>query len=178
MNRRTLSMDGRSHPGAVDCWPPIQSSLSLLTASLRGPGTILVQHKQKQKFFFFPLALPFFYSTVNKNLFFFPPPTPALIGPPQQSACNAFSCAIFGDHLQTCQTKSSSSQVHDWVVYKMGVLLGSVGHRVKMHKITPGTGKERGDLEIKDFVVLQKPQSQDNRLPPPHTLISNFTMTL
>jgi hypothetical protein len=24
-----------------------------------------------------------------------------------------------------------------------------VGHRVKIHKITPATGKERGDLEIK-----------------------------
>jgi hypothetical protein len=37
--------------------------------------------------------------------------------------------------------------------------------------------KERGDLEIKDYVVLQKPQTQDNRPPPPHTLISDFTMT-
>jgi hypothetical protein len=36
-------------------------------------------------------------------------------------------------------------------------ILGSVGHKVKIHKITPGTGKER-DLEIKDYVVLQKPQ--------------------
>ena len=39
---------------------------------------------------------------------------------------------IFGDHLQTCQTKSADSQVHDWVVYKLGTLLGSVGHRVKI----------------------------------------------
>jgi hypothetical protein len=31
-----------------------------------------------------------------------------------------------------------------------------VGHRVKNHKITPVMGKERGDLEIKDYVVLQK----------------------
>ena len=31
-------------------------------------------------------------------------------------------------------------------------------------------GKERGDLEIKDCVVMQKPQPQTNRLPPPHTL--------
>ena len=84
---------------------------------------------------------------------------------------------IFGDYLQTCQTKSATSQVHDWVVYKMGSLLGSVGHRVNIHKITPATGKERGDLEIKDYVVLQKPQSQDNRLPPPRTLIADFTMT-
>ena len=29
-----------------------------------------------------------------------------------------------------------------------GRLLGSVGHRVKIHNITPVTGKERGDLEI------------------------------
>ncbi len=51
-----------------------------------------------------------------------------------------------------------------------GTILSSVGHRVKTHK-------ERGDLEVKDCVVLQKPQAQDNRLPPPHTLISDFTMT-
>ena len=46
-----------------------------------------------------------------------------------------------------------------------------------MHKITSVTGKERGDIEIKDYVVLQKPQTQDNRLPPPHTLIMDYTMT-
>ncbi len=61
----------------------------------------------------------------------------------------------FGDG----QAKSVASQFHDWVVYKMGTLLGSVGHRVKIHKITPANGKERGDLEIKDYVVLQKPQT-------------------
>ena len=38
-------------------------------------------------------------------------------------------------------------------------------HRVEIHNITPVTGKERGDLEIKDYVVMQKPQPQDNRLP-------------
>ena len=69
------------------------------------------------------------------------------------------------------------SQVHDWVVYKLGALLGSVGHKVKIHKITSGTGKERGDIEIKDNVVLQKPQPPVNHLPPPHTLIMDFTMT-
>jgi hypothetical protein len=104
-------------------------------------------------------------------------PTPALIGPPQQCACNAFSYDTFGDHLQTCQTSSAASQVHDWVVYKLGALLSSVGHRVKIHKITPATGKGRGDIEVKDYVVLQKPQSQDNRLPPPRPLIMDFTMT-
>jgi hypothetical protein len=30
---------------------------------------------------------------------------------------------------------------------------GSVGHRVKIHKITSATGKERGDIEIMDYVV-------------------------
>ena len=52
-----------------------------------------------------------------------------------------------------------------------------MGHRVKIHDITPATGKERGDLEIKDYVVMQKPQTQANRLPPPHTLILDYTMT-
>jgi hypothetical protein len=55
--------------------------------------------------------------------------------------------------------------------------LGSVGHTVKIHKITPATGKERGDIELKDYVDLQKPQAQDNRLPPPRLLILDFTMT-
>ncbi len=53
---------------------------------------------------------------------------PALIGPPQQCGCNDFHHDSYGDHLQTCQTKLEDSQVHDWVVYKLGVLLGSVGH--------------------------------------------------
>jgi len=34
-----------------------------------------------------------------------------------------------------------------------------------------------GDLEIKDCVVLQKPQEQVDRLPPPRTLIVDFTLT-
>ena len=79
--------------------------------------------------------------------------------------------------MQTCKVKSAASQVHDWVVYRLGGIFGSVGHRVKIHKITPATGKERGDLEIKDYVVLQKPQEQADRLPPPRTLILDFTLT-
>ena len=51
-----------------------------------------------------------------------------------------------------------------------------MGHRVKIHNITPATGKERGDLAIKDYVVMQKPQPQANRLPP-RTLIMDYTMT-
>jgi hypothetical protein len=39
------------------------------------------------------------------------------------------------------------------------------------------TGKERDDLEIKDYVVLQKPLEQADRLPPPRTLILDFTLT-
>ena len=57
------------------------------------------------------------------------------------------------------------------------MILGSVGHRVKIHNITRGMGKERGDMEIKDYVVLQKPQPQATRLSPPHTLIMDYTMT-
>ena len=36
------------------------------------------------------------------------------------------------------------------MVYKLGALLDSVGHKVKIHKITSATGKERGDIEIRD----------------------------
>ncbi len=79
--------------------------------------------------------------------------------------------------MQTCKVKSAASQVDDWVVYHLRVIFGSVGHRVKIHKINPATGKERGDLEIKDYVVLQKPLEQTDRLPPPCTLILNFTLT-
>jgi hypothetical protein len=52
-----------------------------------------------------------------------------------------------------------------------------VGHRVKTHRITPATGEERGDIEIKDYVVLQKPHEQVKRVSPPRTLILDFTMT-
>ena len=75
------------------------------------------------------------------------------------------------------RTKSAASQVHDWVVYKLGALLGSVGHRVKIHNITPATGKERGDIEIKNYVVMQKSQPQGTRIPPPRTLSMDYTMT-
>jgi hypothetical protein len=120
----------------------------------------------------FPLSLweVWFCSTIGV-------PIPALIGPPQQCACNSFHNDSFRDHLQTCKVKSVVSQVHDWVVYRLGGIFGSVGHRVKIHKITPATDKERGDLEIKDYVVLQKPQDQADRLPPPRTLILDFTLT-
>ena len=106
------------------------------------------------------MDLAFFYSTTNKR-------------------CSevVFQYDTYGDHLQTCQTQSVAFQTHDWVVYKVVVIFGSVGHKVKIHKITPGTDKERGDIEIKDYVVLQNPQGQDNRLTPPHTLIMDFTMT-
>ncbi len=45
----------------------------------------------------------------------------------------------------------TGSRLRDWVVYKLGDLLSSVGHKVKIHKITPTTDKERGDIEIKTF---------------------------
>jgi hypothetical protein len=49
--------------------------------------------------------------------------------------------------------KICGTQVHDWFVYKFSGFLGSVGHRVKIHKITTATGKERGHLEVKDYSV-------------------------
>jgi hypothetical protein len=61
-------------------------------------------------------------------------------------------------------------------MYRFGVVLGSVGHRVKIQKITPTTDKERGVLEIKDYVILQKTQELADRLPPPRTLILDFSL--
>ena len=104
-------------------------------------------------------------------------PISVLIGPAQQCSCNTFHYVTYGDHLQTCQTQSADLQAHDWVVYRLGALFGSVGHKVEIHKITPGTGKERGDIEMEDYVVFQKPEGQDTRLHPPRTLIVDFTMT-
>jgi hypothetical protein len=101
---------------------------------------------------------------------------PDLIGPPRQCPCNAFQIDFFGDHLQTCQAKSAGTQVHDWVVYRLGGILGSVVHRVKIHKITPVQGKERGDVEIRDYVVFQKPRDGTDCLPPPRTLILDLAM--
>ena len=75
-------------------------------------------------------------------------------------------------------SKSAATQVHDWVVDRLGGILGSVGHRVKIHNITPTTDKERGDVEIRDYVVLEKPRDLTDCLPPPRTLILDFTLTL
>jgi hypothetical protein len=61
---------------------------------------------------------------------------------------------------------------------RLSDFLVSVGHRVKINKITPSLGKNGADdLEVKDYVVLQKPQEQTDRLPPPRTLIMDFTLT-
>ncbi len=50
----------------------------------------------------------------------------------------------------------------------------SVGHRVKTHRIIPATVNERGDIEIKDYVILS--HVEDDRIPP-HTLVMDVTMT-
>ena len=76
---------------------------------------------------------------------------PTLIGSSQWCACNAFHYDSFGDHLQTCQVKSATSQAHDWVVYRLGDILGSVGHRVKIHEITD----QKHRLRVKNGVTLR-----------------------
>ena len=54
------------------------------------------------------------------------------------------------------------------------MLLGSVGHRVKIHNITTATGKERGDLEIKDYVVPTNTRRSDGA-PDPDTSLREVT---
>ncbi len=60
---------------------------------------------------------------------------------------------------------------------RLSGILSSVSHRVKINHITPATGKERGDVEIRDYVILQKPRDLTDCLPPPRTLILDFTLT-
>ena len=76
--------------------------------------------------------------------------------------------------FQTCQRQSAGLPAHEWIVYKLILLFRSVGHRVKTHKVTPVTVNERGDIEIKDYVIL--PRGEDNRFPP-RTLMMDVTMT-
>jgi hypothetical protein len=80
-------------------------------------------------------------------------PIPALIGPSQRRPCNAFDYDVREDHLETCQVKSAASQVHDWVVYRLGDILGWVGHKVKIHKITKRLRPQ--DLYIQEFIITE-----------------------
>jgi hypothetical protein len=79
----------------------------------------------------FPLSLweVWFYSTLGVSI-------PKVIGHSQWCVCNVFHYDPFGDRLETYRVKSVASQAHDWMVYRLGDILGSVGHRVKIYKIT------------------------------------------
>ncbi len=63
------------------------------------------------------------------------------------------------------------------MVHRLGGIFSSVGHRVKVNHITSVKGKERGDVELRDYVVWQKPRDLTDCLPPPRTLILDFTLT-
>ncbi len=52
------------------------------------------------------------------------------------TSATLFNMITYGDHLQTCETQSAALQANDWSVHKLGALFGSVGHKVKIHKIT------------------------------------------
>jgi hypothetical protein len=69
---------------------------------------------------------------------------------------------------------SAALPAHEWIVYRLSLLLRSVGHRGKTHRITPAAGNERGDIEIQDYVILS--HGEDDRLPP-RTLVMDVTMT-
>jgi hypothetical protein len=91
-------------------------------------------------------------------------PIPSFLENPRQCPCRQFSFDPYGDHIQTCHRQSATLPTHEWIVYRLSLLLHSVGHRVKTHKITPSTGNERGDIEIQDYVFL--PRGEDGRIPP------------
>ncbi len=89
-------------------------------------------------------------------------PIPALLENPRQCPCCQFSFDHYGDHIQTCQCHDSPLPAHEWIVYSLSLLLRSVGHRVKTHRITTASDNERGDIEIQDYVIL--PHGEDDRL--------------
>ncbi len=49
-------------------------------------------------------------------------------------------------------------------MYRRNLLLRSVGHRLKTHRITPATGNERGDIEIKDYVILSHGEDDKKKM--------------
>jgi hypothetical protein len=101
-------------------------------------------------------------------------PIPVLLENPRQCPRRQFSFDHYGDHIQTCPRQSAALPVHKWIVYRISLLLRSVGHRVKTHRKTPAAGNERGDIEIQDYVIL--PHGEDDSLPP-RTLVMDVTMT-
>jgi hypothetical protein len=109
------------------------------------------------------------------------------VGPPQQSSCRHFRFDPYGDHLQTCQNQSATLPAHDWVVYRLSLMFRSIGHCVKVHKITPAVGMIAETLRsritlffladktivVKTTVVLSWRNIQNQR----SCVIVNFTIT-
>ena len=62
-------------------------------------------------------------------------PIPVLLANPRQCPCRQFSFDPYGDHIQTCQRQSAALPAYEWIVYKLSLLLRSVGHRVKPTKL-------------------------------------------
>jgi hypothetical protein len=89
-------------------------------------------------------------------------PSPGLIGPSQQCPDDVFLYDSYGDHLQTCPTKSEDSQVHSWVGGWVSFLTRCVTE-LRSTRLRQRLVKNGGDIDIKSYVVLQKPQEQDNR---------------
>ncbi len=85
-------------------------------------------------------------------------PIPVLLGNPTMSlsSISIWPVRCNGDHIQTCQCQSAALPAHEWIVYRRSLLLRSVGHKVKTHRITPATDNERVDIQIKDYVILPR----------------------
>ena len=82
-------------------------------------------------------------------------------------------------------TVGSHWHTHTDVVFDLPQWFVDWGQSVCLNSVTFGSpestsnsGKERGDIEIKDYIFLQKTQAQDNRLPPlvPLSWISRWHM--
>jgi hypothetical protein len=173
----TIEQDLNSRPCTVNDHPSVLAHEMMVIEPGEKPTCILtwkttsllshIQPRSHEDHFPIPLWETWFCQSLGV-------PIPALLESPRQCPCRQFSFDPYGDHIQTCQRQSASLPAHEWIVYRLSLLICSVGHRVKTHKITLSADNERGDIEIQDYVFLTC--GEDDRIPP-RTLVMDVTMT-
>jgi hypothetical protein len=158
------SCEGNDHPSVLSHEMMTIDPGGKPTRMLTWKSTTFIHHIQSRSHndrFPLPLWETWFWQSLGV-------PIPVLLENPRQCPCRQFHFDPSDDDIQTCQCQPTTLPPHEWIVYRLSLLLSSVGHRVQTHRITPAAGNERGDNEIKDYVILLC--GEDDKLPP-HTLV-------
>ena len=66
--------------------------------------------------------------------------------------------------VSICNT--TTVRIIEWIVSrkkydKLSLFCRSVGHRLKIHKVTPAVVNECGDIDMKDYVILEHGEDND-----------------